>query len=157
MSVRAQAAAITLFVFLSLLSTGCMTARPLLVVQNRDAVPAHATLITQVRVFTGLSDSLSEPLDVLLAEGRIFALGAPGTLVVPANVDAVDGTGKTLLPGLIDCHVHLGGGDGTPPWDSQRPNVDAQAAALLYSGVTTILSAGRDTDPREYQERLTKR
>lgn len=103
-----------------------------------DLAAARATLIEQVRVFDG--ERLSEPRDVLLLDGRI----ASGT--APAGVEHVDGRGKTLLPGLIDCHVHLGGGDGMPPWAAKRPNVEAQAAALLYSGVTTILAAAHDAD-----------
>ena len=68
----------------------------------------------------------------------------------------VEGRGRTLLPGLIDCHVHLGGGDGAPPWAAKVPNVDAQAAALLFAGVTTILSAALDSDTRDLQARIAR-
>jgi len=108
--------------------------------------PAGATLFEQVRVFDG--NALKPPQDVLIVDGRIASGSAP------SNATRVDGRGKTLLPGLIDCHVHLGGGDGTPPWDSKVPNTDAQAAALVYSGVTTILEASRDTDIAAMRRRI---
>src|SRR5438132_12646348 len=44
--------------------------------------------------------------------------------------------------------------DGTPPWDSKAPNTDAQSAALVYSGVTTILAAARDADIPQLRRRI---
>src|SRR5438552_13199919 len=99
------------------LLAACQTARPMLVRPNGG--PARATVFEQVRVFDG--NALSAPVDVVVVDGRI------ATGPAPADAQRVDGRGKTLLPGLIDCHVHLGGGDGTPPWDSKAPNTDAQS------------------------------
>src|SRR4051794_15380871 len=114
----------------ALMVAACQTARPMLVKPN---LRAEATVFEHVRVFDG--KALTEPQDVVVVDGRIASGPAPARAV------HVDGSGKTLLPGLIDCHVHLGGGDGTPPWASKVPNTDAQSAALVYSGVTTILAA----------------
>lgn len=47
----------------------------------------------------------AEPVDVLVLDGRVVAVG-PG-LGAPAGVAAVDGAGRRLLPGLWDQHVHL--------------------------------------------------
>jgi imidazolonepropionase-like amidohydrolase len=105
-----------------------------------------------VRIFDGRSDALSAPSDVLIKEGRIAAIAPPGELREAA--ERIDGRGRTLLPGLIDCHVHLGGGDGAPPWTAKRPNPDAQSAALLYAGVTTILAAAQDSDLASMKSRI---
>lgn len=43
---------------------------------------------------------------VLVDDGRIVAVGAEGTLVVPAEARIVDGHGRYLIPGLWDMHVH---------------------------------------------------
>ncbi|MFC8231351.1 amidohydrolase family protein [Streptomyces sp. NPDC057287] len=60
------------------------------------------TAIDGVRVFTG--DGLTEPKRVLVEGAEIVAGGTPDSVV--------DGTGKVLLPGLIDSHMHvLGRGD----------------------------------------------
>lgn len=134
------------------LAVACQTSRPTLVAPRGDAAPPGAVLFSQVRVFDGAS--ARGPSDVLVEHGRIVALGEPGSISTQAA--RIDGRGKTLLPGLIDCHVHLGGGDGKPPWTAQRPNPDAQAAALVYSGVTTILAAAHDTDTADLQQRIAR-
>jgi imidazolonepropionase-like amidohydrolase len=67
------------------------------------APPPHATLaITHVRVFDG--ERVVPDATVLVDGERIVAVGAG--LAAPAEATAVDGNGKTLLPGLIDAHVH---------------------------------------------------
>lgn len=79
------------------------------------------TVITGARVFDGMD--VREPATVLIDEGRIVAIGGP----VPDSaevVEVVDGAGGTLLPGLIDAHVHT--------------NPGALALALTF-GVTTEL------------------
>ena len=133
----------------------CQTVRPILAAP-RGSATARRTLFSSVRVFDGKSNTLSPPRDVLLEGGRIAAIVAPGASTGAEPAERIDGAGRTLLPGLIDCHVHLGGADGTPPWDSAVPNVDAQAAALVYSGVTTVLAASRDSDFGELRARIVQ-
>lgn len=122
---------------------GCTTTRAMLA-RPLGAADPLLTAIANVRVFDGVAEVLSEPMDVVLAQGRIQSVAPAGSAPLPEGAVRVEGGGKTLLPGLIDAHVHLGGGDGTPPWTAELPNVEAQAAALLYAGVTTALAAGHD-------------
>jgi hypothetical protein len=45
---------------------------------------------------------------IVLIEGdRIEAAGSSDSVIVPQNSETIDGSGMTLLPGLIDCHDHL--------------------------------------------------
>ena len=74
--------------------------------------------LTNVRVFDG--DGLLEPATVVIEGDRI------GT--DPAGATTVDGDGRVLLPGLIDCHIHL--------------TDEATLAALAAHGVTTGLDMG---------------
>jgi imidazolonepropionase-like amidohydrolase len=76
------------------------------------------TAIIGARVFDGMDSR--EPITVLIDDGRIVSLGGP----VPDDAEVVDGSGGTLLPGLIDAHVHT--------------NPGALALALTF-GVTTEL------------------
>lgn len=62
--------------------------------------------IRQVRVIDGLGKSLDRAT-VLIRDGRIVAVGSDKTVSVPRGTTAVNGRGMTVLPGLIDCHVHL--------------------------------------------------
>ncbi len=60
------------------------------------------TVIKNVRVFDG--EKIIPSANVVISGNRIAAVGAAE---IPAGADIVDGSGKTLLPGLIDSHVHI--------------------------------------------------
>lgn len=83
---------------------------------------------------------------VLLKNGRIeqvFADVAPSPESL--NADPMEAAGKTLLPGLIDVHVHLGasGGATDPSADADPARTQERAlAAYLYSGVVAVRSVG---------------
>jgi imidazolonepropionase-like amidohydrolase len=63
-------------------------------------------LFRNVRVFDGRSTTLSSPTAVLVRGNRIAAIGAGAVPAHPA-VTIIDGGGRTLMPGLIDAHVHI--------------------------------------------------
>jgi imidazolonepropionase-like amidohydrolase len=71
----------------------------------RDADPDNDVLIEGARVFDGTR--VLPNAQVLVIDGRIAAVGA--RVQAPADIDRVDGRGKTLLPGLIDAHTHSWG------------------------------------------------
>lgn len=73
---------------------------------NATEQSAPEVLFRDVRVFDGRSTALSSPTAVLVRGNRIAAIGAGA---VPANpsVTIIDGGGRTLMPGLIDAHVHI--------------------------------------------------
>ena len=60
--------------------------------------------------------------------GKIVAVGAADAVQIPAEADRVDCAGKTIMPGLVDTHSHLGGpfaADGSSPI---QPDVRAMDA-----------------------------
>lgn len=63
---------------------------------------ADSFAVTNVRVFDGLR--VVPDATVVVRNGRIHALGRH--LDVPPNVPEIDGSGKTLMPGIIDSHGH---------------------------------------------------
>ena len=65
------------------------------------------------------------------------------------RAEVVEGAGKTLLPGLIDAHVHLaptGGISFVAEDNDPQKTMPHAAAALLYSGVTAARSVGDGLD-----------
>jgi imidazolonepropionase-like amidohydrolase len=65
------------------------------------------------------------------------------------EAEVIDSSGKTLLPGLIDMHVHLGapGGIYSNATDYAKPNAaKRELAAYLFSGVTAVRSVGDALD-----------
>lgn len=63
---------------------------------------ALVTAIQNVRVFDG--EAVLPSATVLIAGDKVTAVGAER---VPVGAEIIDGAGKTLLPGLIDAHVHI--------------------------------------------------
>lgn len=86
------------------------------------------TLIRHVAVFDGTQRLPGQ--DVLIDGGLIAAIGP--NLAVPPGATVVDGTGKTLLPGLIDAHVHT--------------TSATQLRQSLLFGVTTELDMGGEPE-----------
>ncbi len=87
---------------------------------------------------------------VLVEQGRVIKTGSRSQLQVPRDAERIDAEGLTLLPGLIDCHVHLcAHGDGldlgrwlaTPPSLSLLYCVPA-AQRTLEAGFTCVRDAG---------------
>jgi dihydroorotase len=78
-------------------------------------------------------------LDVLIREGRIAELGAG--LSGGEDVGVVDCSGKTVVPGLIDLHVHL-----REPGREDEETIESGSLAALAGGFTAIL-AMPNTDP----------
>jgi imidazolonepropionase-like amidohydrolase len=91
----------------------------------------HGFAIRDVRVFDGAKTS--EHRTVLVQNGKIVKVGAAGMRLEAATA-TIDGNGMTLLPGLIDAHVHI----GAPVHDSLRD-------ALIF-GVTSELDMFTDLD-----------
>ena len=61
-------------------------------------------LIRNARVFDGHSADCEEGLSVRVADGRIQEIGR--ALTAPDDVTTIDAAGRTLMPGLIDGHIH---------------------------------------------------
>ncbi len=74
--------------------------------QAQTAAPA-AVLFENVRVFNG-TDKLSAPMNVLVVGNQITRLSS-GPITPPegTTLTKIDGGGRTLMPGLIDAHVHM--------------------------------------------------
>jgi len=106
-------------------------------------------LIRNARIFVG-DGRIIESGAVLVRHGRIEQL-FEGTAPDAASLKAepVEASGKTILPGLIDVHVHIGapGGFYDDFKDVAAEHVSERALAqYLYSGVTTVKSTGDQLD-----------
>jgi len=71
----------------------------------QNVAPPAETLFRNVRVFDGSGGPLSPPTDVLVRGNVIAAIGTAARPVAKAVI--IDGKGRTLMPGLIDNHVHV--------------------------------------------------
>jgi len=106
-------------------------------------------LFTNVNIFDGKTDRLAEGMSVLV-EGNLIKKVAKGDIEADENATVIDGGGRTLMPGLIDSHVHLTHmileGSLTAweaaTWEEIGAITAAAAREFLKSGFTTVRDMG---------------
>ena len=76
---------------------------------------------------------------VVIRDGRIVSAGPRDTTPVPDGAETLDLTGKTIMPGLVNLHVHYREGP---------EEIERQFRSQLYYGVTTARSIGSDSPER---------
>lgn len=96
--------------------------------------PAHDRTLALVggRVITMEGDQVLEDGVVIVRGERLVAVGSRAEVPVPDGADVLDLSGRTLIPGLVDVHAHMGYGQA----DVSPELIPAYAANLAY-GVTT--------------------
>jgi len=116
---------------------------------NRELARGETYLIRGARIFVG-DGKVIESGAILISGGKIVEV-YEGEGPDPKTVKAtpIEAAGKTVLPGLIDVHVHLvapGGFYADMTQYNPEPHMLRNLAAYLYSGVTAVRSVG---DPLE--------
>ena len=115
-------------------------------VLQRELRRSRTLLIRDVRLFIG-DGRVIERGALLIRDGKIaeiFEGDAPDPKKL--NAEPIEGSGKTLLPGLIDTNVQLSAAGGVPGTPSAK-EIDWRHVAYLFSGVTTISSVGDEVAP----------
>jgi dihydroorotase len=102
--------------------------------------PEAQLLIRGAHVLDPRTD-LDQPLDLLVQNGRVAELGAPGSLPAPDDGETIDGAGKHLFPAFVDPHVHL-----RTPGQEHKEDLDSGTAAAAAGGFCAVI-AMPNTDP----------
>lgn len=108
---------------------------------------ASVVFVTAARLVDGRGGAPIEPGRVLIEADRVRAVG--NDLEPPAHAERHDFPDSTILPGLIDCHVHLADVGAADPQESARDDdavrvlrLAQHAARTLRAGVTTVRDVG---------------
>ncbi len=92
--------------------------------------PKGAVAFTHVRVFDADARSFLADQTVVVDKGKFASIGPSASAQVPAGAQVIDGRGKTLVPGLWDCHMHVAS--------------DFTGVQELSMGVTSVRDPGND-------------
>ena len=96
-------------------------------------VPTEPVAFTNVRLFDSEAGRFIDGQTVVAEAGRISAVGPTAAMTLPSTARIIDGSGKTLLPGIWDAHMHVGSDD--------------QGLMLLSMGVTSARDPGGEMEP----------
>ena len=108
-----------------------------------QAQPNGPVALTGARVIDGTGAAAIENATILMANGRITAVGPSASVTIPANATRVSMTGKTIVPGLINTHGHVTVDDNTKlPMPAHLQQV---LKAYSDYGITTVVSLGSST------------
>jgi imidazolonepropionase-like amidohydrolase len=123
------------------------------------ATPTGSLVLRGARAITMRGSEIIARADVVITGNRIAAIGAQGTVAIPADARQVDLAGRTIVPGFVDVHAHLG-----QRHELLEPEAAAFYASLAY-GTTTLrdpqtipdvfayadlIDAGESVGPRVY-------
>ncbi|WP_051109419.1 dihydroorotase [Promicromonospora sukumoe] len=112
-----------------------------------------STPSTTTYVLRGVRPYGTDPVDVVLADGVVAAIGAPGTVEVPEGAHEVaaqaaaqdgDSSGLVLLPGLVDLHTHL-----REPGREDAETVFSGTRAAAAGGFTAVHAMANTTPTQD--------
>ncbi|MBC7893965.1 MAG: PD40 domain-containing protein [Cytophagaceae bacterium] len=106
--------------------------------------PSGTVALVGARVVTMKGTEVIPRGTIVVRDNRIVAVGAQGAVNIPANARRIDVTGKTIIPGWLDIHAHMGGAAGVHQGDvwSYQMNLAYGITSTRnpQTGTTDILS-----------------
>ena len=118
----------------------CLAAVGSVVAPSRAAAQVESALaITNVTVIPMDRERVLHGQTVLIRGGRIVEVGPARTVAIPSSAMKIDGTGRYLIPGLIDAHVHYD--EDAAGTDPHIDAINAEYSRLFLSaGVTEVMN-----------------
>ncbi|HYM24526.1 MAG TPA: amidohydrolase family protein [Vicinamibacterales bacterium] len=114
-----------------------------------QAPSSPAIIFEGARLITGDGRAPIENAAFLVQNGHVTQVGTKGSVQVPPGARRVDLTGKTVMPALVDAHVHLGYRRGTTfsADNYTSPNLRDELDRFSYFGVGAVFEAGTGRGP----------
>ena len=114
--------------------------------QGGAAGTTDLTVIKGARLIDGNGKAPIKKAVIVIDGEKIKSVFREGEAPIPSGAVIINAEGKSVLPGLIDVHVHFDGkpGAGTSPDEFGQVRRLHDLKAFLYSGVTTFKSLGDD-------------
>jgi imidazolonepropionase-like amidohydrolase len=112
--------------------TAALASRGEALVKRIAPTASRPIAFRNVQLFDARAGVFRKGMTVLVDAGRVTAVGPAASTPVPDNAQAIDGTGRTLLPALWDSHSHFG--------------ADEMGVRLLSQGIAFIRDPGNDIE-----------
>jgi imidazolonepropionase-like amidohydrolase len=106
--------------------------------------PPTTVAFTGARVIDGTDRAAIDNATILVRGGQVVAVGPASRVPVPAGTRVVAFAGKTIIPGLVNAHGHVGNTTGMEQGHYSADNVARDLKTYAAYGVTTVVSLGDD-------------
>ena len=126
----------------------CLASVPGLMAVVAAPLAAQITVLEHATVIDGTGRAPIADAAIVITGEKIREIGPAAKVKVPAGARTVDLTGKTIMPGIINLHGHVGMVKGLEQDMKHytRENAEAQLRTYAMYGVTTTTSMGTDAD-----------
>ncbi|MEP3208319.1 MAG: amidohydrolase family protein [Maribacter sp.] len=126
-------------ILLSIIISGCKDYYTKQLIVESDI--QHPIIFKNVNIFNGKDSLLLLDKDVVVDKGVVKTITENFIVANDDEYHIINGKGKTIMPGMIDAHVHLSG-SGAVPWKNVKTNEAYNLEAYLHSGITTVYDLG---------------
>jgi len=99
---------------------------------------------TGARVIDGTDRPPIDNATIIVSEGKIQSVAPAARAQVPGNAERISLEGKTVIPGLVNAHGHVGNTEGMEQGHYSAANVARDLQTYAAYGVTTVFSLGDD-------------
>jgi imidazolonepropionase-like amidohydrolase len=131
------------------LALGCLCTVSACSTESQERQPSDAGIVTLfegARLIDGGGGAALENSAFVVDGGRFTAVGRSGDVQAPAGAKRVDLGGKTVIPGLVDVHSHIGYMKGltSGPVNYTQENIIDHIQRFAYHGVVASQAMGSD-------------
>src|SRR3954453_8737513 len=121
-----------------------VTSIALLSVTTPAQQPGATMAFTGARVIDGTDRAPIDNATILVRGGKVVAVGPAASVTVPAGAQRVTLAGKTVIPGIVNAHGHVGNTVGLEQGHYSAENVARDLHTYAAYGITTVFSLGDD-------------
>jgi len=138
----------------SVLLASCIVASSMAsLISSQSRTAGGPVLYESARLIVGDGSAPIENGAFVVQDGRLTAIGRKDAVSAPRGATRVDLTGKTVMPALVNAHLHIGY-EGFTSWRPENytpQNVSDHLEREAFYGVGTVLSVGGDPPDRAIQ------
>lgn len=114
--------------------------------QNTEQAQRPYTAFTGATLIDGSGKPPVPNAVLLIQDGRVVAAGSEESVDIPENTTIKDVAGKTIIPGIINAHGHVGNTKGIEGGHYSRENIIDNLKIYARYGITTVVSLGDDRE-----------
>ncbi len=110
----------------------CLIPALFFICANTPVFPREAVYITNTNIIDASRQKPETGMTLMIEKGRIIKIAPADQFFIPEHAAVIDGTGRFLIPGLWDCHVHLSYGG------------ESSLGGFVAHGITSVRDMGSD-------------